>query len=175
MLPLLTSDHQPYRGALGKGYDREEVVVMKRLLVLVSVVAMFGYGLLAGPRVGIGTQFTSPAVFGISARGFFTDALGVEGAAFVFSEGGSTFGALSARAMWSVVRGEGAGFYLAGGATLPLPAEEPFFHAVAGIELALPFAPSIWFNTEFGFVSGAGLDLGMAFGVGIHFYFDLGG
>ena len=151
-----------------------EVVPVRRVITaVVLLTALVGSVLLAGPRLGVGAQFTFPAVFGISARGFFTDAIGVEGVAFVFSEGGSTFGALSARGLWSVVRGEGAGFYLAGGATLPLPAEEPFFHAVAGIELALPFAPSIWFNTEFGFVSGAGLDLGMAFGVGIHFYFDL--
>ena len=152
-----------------------EVVPVRRVITaVVLLTALVGSVLLAGPRLGVGTQFTFPALYGISARGFFTDAIGVEGVAFVFSEGGSTFGALSARAMWSVVRGEGAGFYLAGGVTLPLPAEEPFFHAVAGIELALPFAPSIWFNTEFGFVSGAGLDLGMAFGVGVHFYFDLG-
>lgn len=128
-----------------------------------------------GPRLGVGTQFTFPAVAGISARGFFTDALGAEGVAFVFSEGGEAFGAVSLRGLWSAVRGEGAGFYLACGATLPLPAEEPFLHAVAGIELALPFAPAVWFNTEFGFVFGGGLDLGMAFGLGIHYYFDLEG
>jgi hypothetical protein len=31
---------------------------------------------------------------------------------------------------------------------LPLPADNPVFYAVAGIELALPFAPAIWFNTD---------------------------
>jgi hypothetical protein len=40
---------------------------------------------------------------------------------------------------------------------------------------ALPLAPSIWFNTELGSVSGAGLGLGTELGGGIPFYFDLGG
>jgi len=144
------------------------------VLATMALVAMGEEGPLA-PRLGVGTQFTFPAVFGISARAFLADAVGVEAVVFVFTDGGETWGALSARALWSLVRGEGAGFYLAGGGTLPLPTDDPVFHAVAGIELALPFAPAIWFNTEFGFFGGADLDLGMAFGVGIHYYFDLGG
>ncbi len=142
------------------------------LAVLLVALAVTGFG---APRVGIGTQFTFPAVFGISVRGFATDQFGLEGVVFLFSEGGDTVGALSARGLWSVVRGEGGGFYLAGGATLPLPADQPIFHVVAGIELALPFAKSIWFNTEFGFFGRALLDLGMAFGMGVHYYFPLGG
>ncbi len=134
----------------------------------------------AAGQLAIGTQFTMPALFGISARYFPGDELGFEGTVFLLSQEGELMGDLAGRVFWRPVRGEGAGFYLAAGGTLvletyPSPSDIHILHLVAGIEVAMPFAPAVWLNTEFGFVHSEDLALGMAFGVGVHYYFDIGG
>lgn len=149
---------------------------MRRFSLAVAVAAATVSLGLATPHLGVGTQFTLPAVYGISARYFWGEELGAEAIVFLFSFAGDTEGVVSGRVLLPLARAEGAGFYLAGGIAVPVGAgrNAPILCLVGGIELSLPFAPAIWLNTEFGFTSGEGLDLGMAFGVGIHYYFDLG-
>ena len=144
---------------------------MKKLGAAVGLVFLMAAPILAQGRFAIGTQFTFPALFGISVRYFPLDSLGLSGTVFLFSSGSETVGDVAARLIWLPVKGKGAGFYLAGGATLLLPDLTSVLHLVAGIEVAVPFAPAVWLNTEFGFFHTQELPLGMAFGAGIHYYF----
>ncbi len=126
---------------------------------------------LAQLTVGVGTQITLPVVAGISLRVWPTPWLGAEGVAFVLSGGaGSVNGLVAGRGLLRLALGEGAGFYLAGGASTLLPASDLLFHLCGGIEVFLPFAPALALNTEFGFAFNPS-GWSMAFGLGIHYYF----
>ncbi len=145
---------------------------MRTLVVVLVVGAAFAGW--AGDRLplGVGMQFTVPAVFGVSARYWVTDSVGVEGDVFLFSTTGDLWGIAGGRALLRVAQAELAGFYIAGGGSVYFPERATAASLCGGIDLALPFAPSLVWNVEFGFVWHREAGFGMAFGTGIHFYFD---
>lgn len=138
------------------------------LLIGAAFIGHAGEGL----PLGVGMQFTVPAVFGISARYWMTDALGLEGDVFLFSTDGDLWGMAGGRVLVRLAHAEPAGFYLAAGGSLYFPERMTAASLCGGIDLALPFARSLTVNVEFGFLWHRGAGFGMAFGTGIHFYFN---
>ncbi|MCR4392265.1 MAG: hypothetical protein NUV94_05705 [Candidatus Acetothermia bacterium] len=146
--------------------------VLWGMVVLVTFAAM-AQAPVARPSLGVGMQSTLPAVFGISVRYWATPDRGFEGDLFLITFDGQPYGMAAARALARAAATESASFYVAGGASLLFPDENFLAHLCGGIELALPFAPSLALNTEFGLTWARDGGWGMAFGTGIHFYFGL--
>lgn len=145
---------------------------MRKLVVVVlTLSAMFAAVGQEKSNLGVGTQFTLPVVFGISARYWTTPTFGVEGDLFLLTTDGETWGMVGVRALGRLAAAELAGFYVAGGGSLYFPDRDTALSLCGGIELFLPFAPSLAVNIEFGFVWHQDAGFGMAFGSGIHFYF----
>lgn len=145
---------------------------MRRLAIVGMLVAVALAGSAAeGPPLGVGMQFTFPAVFGVSVRYWTTDVFGLEGDVFLFSTDGDVWGMAGGRVLLRLAQAELAGFYLALGGSFYFPELQPALSLCGGIDLTLPFARSLTVNVEFGFVWHREAGLGMAFGSGIHFYF----
>ena len=144
---------------------------MRKLLIAMLISGTLGATGLGQFTLGVGTQITLPALAGVSLRFWATPSVGLEGVAFVLSGGeGQVNGLLSGRGLARVASGEGASFYLAGGASALLPNADILWHLCGGIEVFLPFAPALALNTEFGFAFNPD-GWSMAFGLGIHYYF----
>lgn len=146
---------------------------MRRLAVVLAVIGAASGGCAGeGLPLGVGMQFTVPAVFGVSVRYWTTDTVGLEGVVFLFSTGDDVWGMAGGRVLLRLAQAELAGFYLAGGGSLYLPEQMPAAGLCGGIDLSLPFARSLAVNVEFGFLWHRSAGFGMAFGTGVHFYFD---
>lgn len=125
-----------------------------------------------GARLGVGMQFTVPAVFGVSVRYWPTEAFGLDGTAFIFSTDEEMWGVVGVRGLVRLAQADLAGLYLALGGSYFFPERVPAASMCGGIDLALPFARSLTVNVEFGFLWHRNAGFGMAFGTGIHFYLD---
>ncbi|MEW6216680.1 MAG: hypothetical protein AB1543_03260 [Candidatus Bipolaricaulota bacterium] len=146
---------------------------MWRLVIVGVLLAVAIVGGAAGsPGLGVGMQFTIPTVFGVSVRYWTTDTLGLEGTAFLFSADENLWGVAGARGLVRLAQADLAGLYLALGGAYYFPERVPAASLCGGIDLALPFARSLSVNVEFGFLWHRDAGFGMAFGTGIHFYFD---
>jgi len=154
-----------YNGALKEGSVRTLLIVGVLIGTIVAGQAAEGVPL------GVGMQFTVPAVFGVSARYWATDVSGLEGSVFLFSTDGDLWGMAGGRGLLRLAQAELAGFYLAFGGSFYFPERQPAVILCGGIDLVLPFARSLTANVEFGFVWHRQAGFGMAFGSGIHFYF----
>jgi len=126
--------------------------------------------------LGVGIQLDFPFGGLISTRYWLEPSFGLEGILFLWSDGGSSEGMVTARMLYRIADAPIIDFYGAGGVTIPFSSyvygPEPFIlSAAGGIEFGFRFAPSLAWNIEFGFsFTGLG-ELQMLFGMGIHFYF----
>ena len=128
-----------------------------------------------GRGLGLGIQVEFPWGGLISGRYWLSPDLGLEGVLFLWGDAGDLGGRVTARGLFRVADASAVDFYVAGGATIgftPYRVEPPLLSAVGGIEFGFRHARNLAWNIEFGIsVSTAGA-LHMAFGTGVHFYFD---
>lgn len=144
---------------------------MGRVWVGVLVAVAVASGWASGAVTGVGVQFTVPAVFGVSGRQWASPDGGFEGDVFVLTTGDELWGAVGARVLGRLAQPEPVGFYLVGGGSLYLPGCDWGLGLCGGIDFFPPFAPNPGLNVEFGFMWHREARLGMAFGVGLHYYY----
>jgi hypothetical protein len=122
--------------------------------------------------LGIGMQVGLPFGGLLSGRYWLSPEFGVEGIAFLSGNVGFFEGQVTGRGLYRVLDAAAVDLYIAGGATLPFPGDEPVVSVLAGIEFGFRFAPQLAWNIEFGMTYAIYDGITMAIGTGIHVYFD---
>ena len=124
--------------------------------------------------VGVGIQVDFPWGGLISARGWLSPWLGVEGILFVWGDAHGLEGSATGRVLYRLADAQVVDFYVAGGATLPFSPgrmETLLVSVAGGIEFGFRFAQNLAWNIEFGIATSLAAEVMMVFGTGVHFYF----
>jgi len=155
------------------------------LMIVLLVSALVGLGQDGGPpeetidlstdrELGVGIQVDFPFGGLLSCRYWIGPRFGGEMILFFWGTAGGTEGTMTVRVLSRIADRPIVDFYGALGASFPISPygwDPAIFSAVGGIEFGFRLAPALAWDIEFGLAYATDGEIGMVFGVGVHFYF----